>query len=355
MRMDDVVRKYGLPGLSSRLADTVDRFGRELHDLRISVTDRCNLRCRYCMPKEIFGDSYKFLPHSELLTFEEITQIAGCLVELGVEKIRITGGEPLIRKDIENLVWQISALGVNDIALTTNGLLLTPQKAKALKAAGLKRVTLSLDALEPELFARITGTGQGPEKVLQAVETAAAAGLGPVKINMVVQRGINESSVLPMTNYFRGTGHVLRFIEYMDVGTSNGWSPTDVVPAAEIWNLIDQEWPLEPLPQNYAGEVAIRYRYRDGSGEIGFIASVTEPFCGGCSRLRLTSEGQLHTCLFSGVGHDMRALVRAGADHDQIKARLAEIWTRRSDRYSEVRKQFGQVDSERPEMWKIGG
>lgn len=353
--MDDVVRRFELSQLQDARTGTVDQFGRALRDLRISVTDRCNLRCRYCMPKEIFGHSYRFLPHEQLLTFEEITRIARCLVELGVEKIRITGGEPLIRKDIENLVSQLSAAGADDIALTTNGMLLTQQKAQALKAAGLNRVTLSLDALEPEVFSRITGTGQGPEKVLRAIETAEAAGLAPVKINMVVQRGVNENSVVPMAAYFRGTGHILRFIEYMDVGTSNGWSPRDVVPAAEIGKMIDAEWPLEPLPQNYAGEVARRYRYKDGSGEIGFIASVTEPFCGGCSRLRLTSEGQLHTCLFSGVGHDMRALVRGGADHEQIKARIAGIWSGRSDRYSEVRKQFGHVDSERPEMWKIGG
>lgn len=355
MRMDDVVRQYRLPDLEGVRTETVDQFGRGLRDLRISVTDRCNLRCRYCMPKEIFGQSYQFLPHSKLLTFEEITRITQCLVELGIEKIRITGGEPLIRKDIENLVSLVSEVGIEDIALTTNGFLLTPQKASALKTAGLNRVTLSLDALEPDLFSRITGTGQGPEKVLQAIKNAEAAGLGPVKINMVVQRGINENSVLPMARYFRGTGHVLRFIEYMDVGTSNGWSPKDVVPAAEIRDLIDGEWPLEPLPQNYAGEVAKRYRYKDDSGEIGFIASVTEPFCGGCSRLRLTSEGQLHTCLFSGVGHDLRALLRGGADQDQLRARLAGIWSGRSDRYSEVRKELGHVDSARPEMWKIGG
>lgn len=352
MRMDDVVREQGLRGVRTAAAD---QFGRRLHDLRISVTDRCNLRCRYCMPKEIFGNSYKFLPHAELLTFEEITRIARCLVELGVEKIRITGGEPLIRGNIENLVAQISGAGVKDIALTTNGFLLTPRKANDLKAAGLTRVTLSLDALEPDVFGRITGTGKGPESVLEAIETAKAAGLGPVKINMVVQRGVNEKSILPMAGYFRGTSHVLRFIEYMDVGTSNGWSPNDVVPAAEIRKLVDKEWPLEPLPRNYAGEVARRYRYKDGAGEIGFIASVTEPFCGGCSRLRLTSDGQLHTCLFSGAGHDLRALIRAGADHDQIKSALAGIWSGRSDRYSEVRKKLGHVDSERPEMWRIGG
>lgn len=355
MRMDDVVREFELRGMQAMRAHTSDQFGRGLRDLRISVTDRCNLRCRYCMPKEIFGNSYKFLHDAELLTFDEITRISKCLVELGIEKIRITGGEPLIRRNIENLVLQISKTGVTDIALTTNGLLLTPQKANALKAAGLTRVTLSLDALEAEEFDRITGTGNGPERVLEAIETAKSSGLGPVKINMVVQRGVNEKSILPMAKYFRGTTHILRFIEYMDVGTSNGWSPEDVVPAAEILNLINNEWPLEPLPRNYTGEVAKRYRYRDGSGEIGFIASVTQPFCGGCSRLRLTSDGYLHTCLFSGVGHDLRTLIRDGADNDQIKVMLAGIWSGRSDRYSEVRKKFGQVDSERPEMWKIGG
>lgn len=333
----------------------VDIYGRGLRDLRISVTDRCNLRCRYCMPKEIFGDAYRFLPSTELMSFDEIVLATECLQTLGVEKIRITGGEPLIRKDIEGLISRISKLGIKDIALTTNAMLLSREKARSLKEAGLDRVTVSLDALEKDTFQRMTGSSRDPEQVLDAIELARDAGFGPVKINMVVQRGVNEHMILPMARHFRGSGHILRFIEYMDVGTSNGWSPRDVVPAAEIRQLISGEWPLEPLPRHYPGEVARRYRYRDDAGELGFIASVTEPFCGGCTRLRLTAEGQLYTCLFGGRGHDLRGLLRRGASRNEIAGVLAAIWSGRSDRYSEVRKKFGQVETDRREMWQIGG
>ena len=333
----------------------VDTFQRPMRDLRISVTDRCNLRCRYCMPKEVFGTAYKFMPEPELLTFEEIARITRCLVGLGVEKIRLTGGEPLIRRNLENLIAAISDMGVSDIAATTNGVLLTDKKARALKAAGLNRITVSLDALEPDVFQLMTGGGVKPERVLAAIDTASAAGLNPVKINMVVQRGVNEKSILPMAEHFRGTGHVLRFIEYMDVGTSNGWLMKDVVPADEIRELIDNEWPLERLPKRYPGEVAQRYRYRDGGGNIGLIASVTKPFCGACTRLRLTADGKFYTCLFASAGHDLRIALRTGIDDAEIMDRLAAIWTGRSDRYSELRTRLGHAESRRREMWQIGG
>jgi len=355
MRMDTPVR---LPEKHSGPVSgipPVDIYGRGLRDLRISVTDRCNLRCRYCMPREIFGDSYRFLPSAELMSFDEIVLLTECLKGLGVEKIRITGGEPLIRKNIEALIARISAIGIKDIALTTNALLLSREKARALKSAGLDRVTVSLDALEKDTFQRMTGSSREPGQVLEAIDVAREAGFGPIKINMVVQRGINEHMILPMARHFRGSGHILRFIEYMDVGTSNGWSPRDVVPAAEIREMISREWPLKPLPRHYPGEVARRYRYRDGAGELGFIASVTEPFCGGCTRLRLTAEGRLYTCLFGGRGHDLLGLLRGGAGRDEIADVLATIWSGRSDRYSEVRKKFGQVDTDRREMWQIGG
>lgn len=350
--MDDIVRFSSGSGARTRIADA---FGRGLRDLRVSVIDRCNLRCRYCMPKEAFGPAHPFLPNAELLTFEEIVRLVRSLVPLGVDKVRLTGGEPLLRRGLEDLVAQIAALGVGDIAITTNGLLLDPDKARRLKAAGLARATVSLDALDPDTFGRVTGSGADPGRVLAAIEAAGAAGLGPVKINMVVQRGLNEHAVVPMAEHFRGSGHVLRFIEFMDVGTSNGWSPGDVVPAADIRAEIERRWALEPLPPRYPGEVARRYRYRDGAGEIGFIASVTQPFCGGCSRLRLTADGRLYTCLFAGFGHDLRALLRSGADDGALTRRLESLWSVRGDRYSELRKARGHGDGARPEMWQIGG
>lgn len=332
-----------------------DRLARPLHDLRISVTDRCNLRCRYCMPKELFGAAYQFMPSAQLLTFEEIARVTRCLVELGVEKVRLTGGEPLVRHDLENLVARISQLGSIDVALTTNGVLLTAEKARALKAAGLRRITLSLDALEPGVFQFMSGSKVKPERVLDAIDSAAAAGLDPVKVNMVVQRGVNEKSVLPMAQHFRGTGHILRFIEFMDVGTTNGWLLKDVLTADEIHQLIDSQWPLERLPKRYPGEVAQRYRYRDGGGDIGIIASVTKPFCGACTRLRLTADGKFHTCLFAPAGHDLRAALRTGISDAELMDRMARLWNGRSDRYSEIRAKAGQAEPRRPEMWQIGG
>jgi cyclic pyranopterin phosphate synthase len=338
-----------------RQAAVTDLHGRALHDLRISVTDRCNLRCRYCMPKEVFGASYKFMPTKQLLTFDEITRVTRCLVELGVEKVRLTGGEPLVRHNLEELVARISALGAIDIAVTTNGVLLTEKKARALKAAGLSRITVSLDALESDVFQHMSGSKVAPEQILGAIDAAAAAGLDPVKINMVVQRGINEDSILHMARQFRGTPHVLRFIEFMDVGTTNGWLLKDVVTAGEIRQRIDRQWPLVPLPKRYPGEVAQRYRYRDGGGDIGIIASVTKPFCGSCTRLRLTADGHFYTCLFAPIGHDLRAALRTGISDSEIMDRVAKLWSGRSDRYSEVRARSGNTLSGRPEMWQIGG
>ena len=343
------------PAMSETRTSVTDTRGRMLQDLRISVTDRCNLRCRYCMPKEVFGDAFKFMPSSLLLTFEEITRIARCVIGLGVTKIRLTGGEPLVRRNLEDLVAAIADIGDIDIALTTNGVLLTDKKAQALKAAGLRRITVSLDALEPDVFQYMSGSTVEPQKILAAIDAASAAGLAPVKVNMVVQRGVNENSILPMAEHFRGSGHILRFIEFMDVGTSNGWLMKDVVTAAEIRDLVDTKWPLERLPMRYAGEVATRYRYRDGGGDIGFIASVTQPFCGACTRLRLSADGKFYTCLFAPIGHDLRAALRAGISDDEIKDRVAAIWTGRSDRYSELRAHSGQTKAERPEMWQIGG
>ncbi|MGH8127281.1 MAG: GTP 3',8-cyclase MoaA [Gammaproteobacteria bacterium] len=353
--MDDMVEMRVPQPVRDQHTPVIDIYERPLRDLRISVTDRCNLRCRYCMPKELFGMAYKFMPVSELLTFEEIARITRCLVRLGVEKVRLTGGEPLVRRNLEELIAAITDTGITDIAVTTNGVLLTDKKARAFKAAGLSRITVSLDALEPDVFQHITGSTVKPERVLAAIDAANAAGLDPVKINMVVQRGVNEKSILPMAEHFRGTGHILRFIEFMDVGTSNGWLMKDVVPADDIRELIDSEWPLERLPKRYSGEVAQRYRYRDGGGDIGLIASVTKPFCGACTRLRLTADGKFYTCLFANAGHDLRGDLRAGISDAEIEDRIAAIWTGRADRYSELRTQFGHEESKRREMWQIGG
>ena len=339
----------------NRHGAVTDSHGRALHDLRISVTDRCNLRCRYCMPKELFGASYKFMPTTQLLTFEEIARVTRCLVELGVEKVRLTGGEPLVRHNLEDLVARISGLGAVDIAVTTNGVLLTEEKAYALKQAGLQRITVSLDTLEPDVFRFMSGSKVQPERILRAIDAAAAAGLDPVKINMVVQRGVNEESILPMAEHFRGTRHILRFIEFMDVGTTNGWLLKDVVTAGEIRQLIDNRWPLEPLPRRYPGEVAQRFRYRDGGGDIGIIASVTQPFCRACTRLRLTADGKFYTCLFAPVGHDLRAALRTGISDNEIRDGVAKLWSGRSDRYSELRARSGNTLSGRAEMWQIGG
>jgi cyclic pyranopterin phosphate synthase len=287
----------------------LDTLGRPIRDLRISVTDRCNFRCVYCMPKEVFGREYRFLERRELLTFEEIDRLARAFVRQGVEKIRITGGEPLVRRDLERLVGMLSAIGGLDLTLTTNGSLLA-HKATALHAAGLGRVTVSLDSLDDEIFRAMNDVDFPVARVLEGIDAAAAAALTPVKVNMVVKRGVNDRSVLAMARRFHGTGHILRFIEYMDVGHTNGWRMDDVVPAAEILETINAELPLEPVDPNYPGEVARRWCYRDGGGEIGVIASVTQPFCGGCTRARLSAEGRLFTCLFAVRGHDLRAVPR---------------------------------------------
>jgi len=329
-----------------------DILGRPLRDLRVSVTDRCNFRCVYCMPKEVFGRDYRFLDRRELLSFEEIEQLARAFTAHGVEKIRITGGEPLVRRDLERLIEQLAGIDGLDLTLTTNGSLL-PQKAKALRDAGLRRVTVSLDSLDDEVFKAMNDVDFPVERVVDGIDAAAAIGL-PVKVNMVVKRGVNEDSVLPMARLFRERGHILRFIEYMDVGHSNGWRLDDVVPAAEIVAAIDAELPVEPAEPNYRGEVAKRWRYRDGGGEIGVIASVTQPFCGDCTRARLSAEGRLYTCLFGVRGHDLRALVRGGLSDGELHDEIGRIWGRRTDRYSEIRS-ANTADLPRVEMSYIGG
>ena len=335
----------------SPLADTL---GRTMRDLRISVTDRCNFRCVYCMPKEVFGHDFEFLRRSQILSFEEIERMARLFASAGVRKLRLTGGEPLLRRNLDRLVGMLAAVpGIEDIALTTNGVLLARQ-AQALADAGLHRVTVSLDSLDDDVFAAVNDVGAPVARVLEGIEAAAAAGLGPVKVNMVVKRGLNDSSILEMAEHFRGSGHVLRLIEYMDVGASNGWRLDDVVPAAEMVAAIGAEWPLEPVGAAYRGEVANRYRYADGGGEIGVIASVTQPFCGDCTRARLSAEGKLYTCLFARRGHDLRALVRGGASDEQLREAIRGIWTRRTDRYSELRS-AATAALPKVEMSYIGG
>jgi GTP 3',8-cyclase len=332
-----------------------DTLRRPLQDLRISVTDRCNFRCTYCMPKEIFGPGFAFLPRAELLTFEEITRLARLFVAHGVRKIRLTGGEPLLRRDLERLVEMLSGIdGLDDLTLTTNGSLLTPAKARALSDAGLRRITISLDSLDDDVFMAMNDVGVPVSRVLDAIDAADAAGLNPVKIDMVVKRGINESSIVPMAAHFRGTGHILRFIEFMDVGNTNGWRMDDVVPASEIIAAINAEWPVEPADPNYYGEVAERWRYLDATGEIGVISSVTQPFCGSCTRARLSAEGELYTCLFGARGHDLRALLRGGATDGQISESIASVWRIRGDRYSEIRS-AATVPLKKVEMSRIGG
>jgi cyclic pyranopterin phosphate synthase len=329
----------------------LDVLQRPLRDLRISVTDRCNFRCVYCMPKEIFGRDYEFLPRAQLLDYEEIERLARAFVANGVRKIRITGGEPLVRRHVERLVEMLSALDV-DLTLTTNGTLL-PQKAQALADAGLRRVTVSLDALDDETFRAMNDMDVPVQRVLDGIDAAAAAGL-PVKVNAVVKRGLNEHGIVELARHFRGTGHVLRFIEYMDVGHTNGWRLDDVVSAEEILTRVADEFPLEPIEPSYRGEVAKRWRYLDGQGEIGVIASVTQPFCGDCTRARLSAEGQLYTCLFAVRGHDLRALVRSTADDAELEAAIAAVWTRRTDRYSELRTEK-TAELPKIEMSYIGG
>ncbi|MCI0424888.1 MAG: GTP 3',8-cyclase MoaA [Actinobacteria bacterium] len=311
-----------------------DLFERPIRDLRISVTDRCNFRCIYCMPREVFGPDHRFLPREQLLTFSEIATLARVFVARGVQKVRLTGGEPLLRKGMERLVEMLAAIaGVDDLTLTTNGSLLA-RKAQSLVDAGLDRVTVSLDAMDDETFMAMNDVGFPVAVVLEAIEVASACGLGPVKVNCVVQRGINEHAILDMARHFKGSGHIVRFIEYMDVGSTNGWRLDQVVPAAEIVAAIHKVFPLEPVPPNYPGEVANRFRYRDGSGEIGVIASVTQPFCGSCTRARISAEGMLYTCLFASSGTSLRDVMRTGGDVARV---LDEVWEKREDRYSEDR------------------
>ena len=314
------------------LADTL---GRGLRDLRISVTDRCNFRCVYCMPREVFDANYKFLPHSEILTFEEIARLARIFVDLGVKKIRLTGGEPLMRRHLPKLVAMLAPLGA-DLTLTTNGSALA-KHAQALKDAGLDRVTVSLDSLDEATFRAMNDADYPVSGVLEGIDAAARAGLAPVKINMVVKRGVNDHQVLDMARHWRGSGHIARFIEYMDVGSTNGWRMDDVVPSAELVRRIAETFPLEPADPNYAGEVAERWRYQDGAGEIGVISSVTQAFCGSCNRMRLSTEGSLYTCLFAQSGHDLKSLLRGGAADAEIRDQIAAVWRARADRYSEVR------------------
>jgi GTP 3',8-cyclase len=330
----------------------LDRLGRPLRDLRISVTDRCNFRCTYCMPKEVYGSSYRFLPRAELLAFEEIERLARLFAAQGVEKVRLTGGEPLLRREVEKLVAMLAGIPGLDLTMTTNGSLLA-QKAPALAAAGLDRITVSLDSLDDEVFRALNDVDFPVERVLAGIDAAAAAGL-PVKVNMVVKRGVNEDSIVPMARFFHGSGHTLRFIEYMDVGHTNGWRLDDVVPAAEILARIEAELPLEPVAPNYPGEVARRWRYLDAGGEIGVIASVTQPFCGDCTRARLSADGSLYTCLFTTKGHDFRALLRSGATDDELAAAIAAVWGRRTDRYSELRT-AATARLDKVEMSYIGG
>jgi cyclic pyranopterin phosphate synthase len=349
-----------VPGGADVAADgrVGDRLQRALRDLRISVTDRCNFRCTYCMPKEVFDANYRFLPHTDLLTFEEITRLARLFVEHGVEKVRLTGGEPLLRKDIERLVEMLSRLQTRDgrpldLTLTTNGSILA-RKARSLAAAGLKRVTVSLDGLDDAVFRRMNDVDFPVSAVLDGIAAAADAGLNPVKVNMVVKRGVNEHEIVPMARHFRGSGHIVRFIEFMDVGSSNGWRLDDVVPSREVVRRIDAELPLEAVEPNYAGEVAERWRYRDGSGEIGVISSVTQAFCRECTRARLSTEGRLYLCLFATGGYDLRAMLRAGADDAQISAAVGRIWHDRADRYSELRSE-ATAGLRKIEMSYIGG
>jgi cyclic pyranopterin phosphate synthase len=330
----------------------VDTRARPMHDLRISVTDRCNFRCVYCMPREVFDANHQFLPHSAILSFEEIARLARVFVGLGVQKLRLTGGEPLVRRDLQRLVAMLAELPA-EITLTTNGSLLAKQ-AKPLKAAGLQRVTVSLDSLDDATFRAMNDADFPVAKVIEAIDVAAAEGLAPVKINTVVKRGVNDQDIVRMAERWRGTGHIVRFIEYMDVGSSNGWRMDDVVPSAEVVKRISARWPLEPIDANYAGEVAERWRYADGAGEIGVISSVTQAFCSTCTRMRLSTEGSLFTCLFAQSGHDLKSLVRGGASDEELRNEIAAVWQRRADRYSEIRTEATSRER-KVEMSYIGG
>jgi cyclic pyranopterin phosphate synthase len=349
-RVDELVREMRARNDGGPLADV---RGRPLRDLRISVTDRCNFRCVYCMPKDVFGRDYPFLPHEALLTFEEIARLAGVFKSLGVAKIRLTGGEPLLRRNVERLVEMLAAIGGLDLTLTTNGALLA-RKAQALKDAGLERVTVSLDALDDAVFRSMNDVDFPVARVLEGIDAANAAGLAPIKLNMVVKRGANEREIVPLARRYRGSGHILRFIEFMDVGHTNGWRMDEVVPADEVLRIVDSEFPIEPIDPNYRGEVAERWRYRDGAGEIGVIASVTHAFCRDCTRARLSTDGKVYTCLFGTEGFDLKTPLRGGASDDELREMIAAIWRQRSDRYSEIRTE-ATAALPKVEMSYIGG
>jgi cyclic pyranopterin phosphate synthase len=336
--------------LDNSLLDTRNRL---LRDLRVSVTDRCNFRCSYCMPKELFGRDHPFLPREELLSFEEITRLVRIFKDLGVKKIRLTGGEPLLRKQVERLVANLAEIPELELSMTTNASLL-PKKARLLKESGLNRVSISLDSLDDEVFKLMNDVDVPVEVVLAGIQSAEQAGLSPIKVNMVVKRGVNEASILPMAEHFRGSGHILRFIEFMDVGSTNGWRLDDVVPVAEILAKIAKAYPLRAIEPNYVGEVARRYSYEDGMGEIGLIASVTQPFCGDCTRARLSADGRLFTCLFAIQGVDLKSILRGGASDDELRTEIEKVWVVRSDRYSEIRSE-ATTDLPKVEMSYIGG
>ena len=332
-----------------------DTLGRSVRDLRVSVTDRCNFRCPYCMPAELFGERYQFLPKPELLTFEEIARLTRVLVKFGVTKVRLTGGEPLVRTDVELLVGMLAEIdGINDLTLTTNGFLLA-QKAQALREAGLQRVTVSLDSLDDDIFRRMSGRGYSTKRVLEGIRVAEEVGLRPIKINAVVQRGVNDHTIVDVARHFKGTGHIVRFIEFMDVGSLNDWKLDEVVPSADVIERIDAVFPLEPVEPSYPGEVAERYRYKDGSGEIGVISSVTVPFCGDCTRARLSPEGKLVTCLFASVGFDLKGPLRAGSTDRELEEMVERVWRARTDRYSEERTALTGLQPKKIEMYQIGG
>jgi cyclic pyranopterin phosphate synthase len=332
--------------------DVRDTLGRPLRDLRISVTDRCNFRCRYCMPREVFGSDYEFLRRDQHLTYEEIARVVSVTADLGVRKVRLTGGEPLLRRDLDVLVGFLAPI-VDDLTLTTNGVLL-PKKATALASAGLHRLTVSLDSLDDEVFRAMNDADAGVEEVLAGIDAATAAGLGPIKVNAVVQKGVNDHTLVDLAGRFRGTGITVRFIEYMDVGTTNGWRMDHVVPSAEVVGAIHGRWPLEPVDPAYRGEVADRWRYVDGAGEIGVISSVTQPFCADCTRLRLSAEGRLYTCLFASTGIDLHGPLRSGISDDDLRSIVVDVWEGRADRYSELRS-AGTAGWEKVEMSYIGG
>jgi GTP 3',8-cyclase len=340
--------------MDSAINSSHDQLGRPLRDLRISVTDRCNFRCPYCMPAEIFGEKYQFLPKDKVLTFEEITRLTRIIIRLGAVKLRLTGGEPLVRQDVDQLVAQLATLdGAHDLALTTNGVLL-PKLADRLKAAGLRRVTVSLDSLDNDVFRRMNGNRADVADVISGIDAARAAALTPIKINCVVQRGVNDHTIIDLARWAKDEGYILRFIEYMDVGNRNGWRMDQVVSAREIAERIDAVMPLETLPRSYSSETALRYRYADGGGEIGMIASVTMPFCGDCSRMRLSVDGSIYTCLFAISGTDLKTPLRAGASDDDLEAIIRNTWTARTDRYSEIRTSVTKP-AEKIEMYYIGG